>query len=1497
MLTKITITLFLSMTCFVAGESISVEPATTHQSPITNHQKTNSALAYLKGARASGRLSKIAGTDSIDVSIRFVREPSESILSELEDRGVGFYRMDGEILHVGRIYGARISWAALPALEENEAVERIESCWHPKVVSPLDVSGPEIQADQVWNLSARPPALTGQGVRIAMFDTGVDVFHPTFWRADGEPVHWMDKNDNARFDNGVDGVDTDGDGVFDLDEVLRFWDTEIVDHHYQFSPIPGVFEADLDWLYNDRNRNGRRDFGPEAGFTGSDPTFGEPMYGIVDGNGNNALDPGEKLIPLHTCKIVASLENNGIERRGGGLLYDRGDGVNHGTCSCGIAAGGASLGRRLVGIAPGAELLVANRANLSPEWYIPWARKLGADIMVYEFGTWLFEFMDGSSNLEQMIAALAREGIVQLTASGNLAGPKRKKHCRTEVPAGGSRSIRINIPRDIGVRQIYLTALWILGKWESEKVRDTPSLAFRMISPSGKIMHLAGTGEPTKTDDVEAFSQYEISSRGTSKMDIVLYRENGADGVWTLVAENRGESDQRMDGFVTDDVTDWVDGAQFLDFVTDDGTVTWPGTADEAITVAAYDPRGTRNTKGAINDFSGWGKRIDGAPLVDLAAPGSIVYTAQSHYVGKKTLGGYGPFEGTSSALPHVAGAAALLLQADPTLTHDGVRRALTEGALRDAFTGAVPNDRWGYGKLRILDALSKTGFASNTPPLISATTLLPDTDDERHSYEVTACVQDADSVAQAALFFSADSVHFEEVPMQPHHGITQKPTESLRDIPCCSVVDSSLDPQFFRAAIPARTLGTKIWYYVRAVDRKGAVSTDPPGAPKRTFSFTVVEGHPLFECVSSVVEGKADGSDRVAAWGDYDGDGFPDLFVVREGGPDRLYHNEGNGAFAEVAEKLGVADEGRGRWAAWGDYDLDGDPDLFAVRDGQTNLLYRNDGTRFVAGSWGCEGFPWRRGRMAVWGDYDGDGFPDLYVVNTGQTNSLYRNLGDGHFEDVSSASGTDDRGRGTAAAWGDFDLDGNLDLYVVNEGSANVLYRNQGDGTFSNGASEMDVADSGPGRHAIWGDFDLDGDPDLYVVNDRTDNLLFVNRPDSAFAERGWRMGIALAGPDRSATAADVDNDGDLDLYAVEEGQPDVLYRNEDGGFIHNPFGATEDTGPGIYAAFADYDLDGGLDFVLLKAGAPNRLYRNVHAEQHFIGIKLWKGIGARIRVTAGGSTQTRRVVADNGLPIHFGLGSNNEVRQIEIAWPSGRIQSLRFLPADQHLLIPEDVKIKTFVWPGDCDNDGTVDAADLFPIEAHWHTDGPPRIGAGSLWIGRGAALWNPPNAVFADANGDGIVDERDIASIAKNWGRMHPTVRGRPTVRADVTEAYLHLYKNMQPIASKTMKAFVRDQLERLGIPFQIALTNFPNPFDKETTFRLDVPPEADRVCLQIYNVTGQRIRTLLHEDHTPGRIAISWDGRDAYGRRGASGVYLCRLDIGESRVVRKIMLLR
>jgi hypothetical protein len=222
--------------------------------------------------------------------------------------------------------------------------------------------------------------------------------------------------------------------------------------------------------------------------------------------------------------------------------------------------------------------------------------------------------------------------------------------------------------------------------------------------------------------------------------------------------------------------------------------------------------------------------------------------------------------------------------------------------------------------------------------------------------------------------------------------------------------------------------------------------------------------------------------------------------------------------------------------------------------------------------------------------------------------------------------------------------------------------------------------------------------------------------------------------------------------------------------------------------------------------------------------------------------------------------------------------------------------------------------VDETDLLPIESYWHTEGPPRIGAASSgglggnpqsairnpqssWIGQGAAPWNPPNATFADGNGDGIVDERDIASIATNWGRTHPTHGGTPIIKADIIEAYLHLYRNMRTIASETMKTFVRDQLERLDIPPKIALTHFPNPFDEQTTFYLDVPPEAVRVRLEIYNLTGQRIRTLLYEETMPGRVAISWDGRDERGRRVASGLYFCRLDIGKSRTVRKVIVLR
>ena len=441
-------------------------------------------------------------------------------------------------------------------------------------------------------------------------------------------------------------------------------------------------------------------------------------------------------------------------------------------------------------------------------------------------------------------------------------------------------------------------------------------------------------------------------------------------------------------------------------------------------------------------------------------------------------------------------------------------------------------------------------------------------------------------------------------------------------------------------------------------------VVTPPPAVDQ---AITVVESG-----VTDATRGPLGdlGSGAAVAWGDYDNDGDLDLYLANAGQANKLFRNDG-GAFVDITGGP-LGDDGNGRAVAWGDFDNDGDLDLYLANDGSANRLFRNDGggtfVDVAAGTPLADAGP---GQGVAWGDYDGDGDLDLYLSNFGSANRLFRSDG-GTFVDVAPGTPLADAGNGQGVAWADYDGDGDLDLYLVNFGQANRLFRNDG-GTFVDVAPGSPLADAGPGRGAAWGDYDNDGDLDLYLVNFLgAANRLFRN-DDGTFVD-ATSGPLADTGNGRGATWGDYDNDGDLDLYLADYGSADRLFRNDGGGTFVDVAGDTPlaDAGFGVAVAWGDYDNDGDLDLYLAKSGQANKLLRNdLASNNHWLQVGLWgtvsnrAGIGARVTVVAGGVTRTRELSGGSGygsqdaLVASFGLGPATAIDSLFVRWPSGTLQ----------------------------------------------------------------------------------------------------------------------------------------------------------------------------------------------------------------------------------------------
>jgi hypothetical protein len=444
------------------------------------------------------------------------------------------------------------------------------------------------------------------------------------------------------------------------------------------------------------------------------------------------------------------------------------------------------------------------------------------------------------------------------------------------------------------------------------------------------------------------------------------------------------------------------------------------------------------------------------------------------------------------------------------------------------------------------------------------------------------------------------------------------------------------------------------------------------------------------FEDVTEKAGLQGEGYGMGVAVGDYDNDGFEDLYVTALGG-NRLYHNNGDGTFSDVTEKAGVKGSGWSTSAAWVDLDNDGLLDLVVLR-------YLD---------WDFDD---------VWCGEHKEGYraychPDFFKP---VAPLVYHNNGDGTFSEVASKLGLAKPGKGLGIAIADYDRDGHTDLFVANDSMTEFLYRNKGDGTFEEVGLPAGVAVDGDGRTFAgmgvdFADYKNDGLPGLIVTDLANQRYsLYENNGDGTFTYASQVYGLGPMTMTHSGWGIrffDYDNDGRLDLLIAQGHDLDTIELNNPNLHYREPMLVAHNNGKGFSdvsaasgevfrqswvsrgLAIGDLDNDGRLDAVVTRNDGPAHILHNeTQSENHWLTLKLVghksnrDAIGAEVKVKTSASLQMVTVttagsyLSSSDKRVHFGLGKENRAANIEIRWPSGIVQILKEVRADQILLVDE-------------------------------------------------------------------------------------------------------------------------------------------------------------------------------------------------------------------------------
>ncbi|MCL4176367.1 MAG: VCBS repeat-containing protein [Verrucomicrobia bacterium] len=443
-------------------------------------------------------------------------------------------------------------------------------------------------------------------------------------------------------------------------------------------------------------------------------------------------------------------------------------------------------------------------------------------------------------------------------------------------------------------------------------------------------------------------------------------------------------------------------------------------------------------------------------------------------------------------------------------------------------------------------------------------------------------------------------------------------------------------------------------------------------------------------------------------AVGDYDNDGMPDVYVANgSADADVLYRNTGTlVAFNQIL----LQDSRLTPTAAWADWDNDGELDLFVPAFSQHgDELY--SASYLMAVGHGEAAFPPTPPLLGIsgyhacggWADFNEDGYLDLYIGAYRESSALYYGDPRGGLRLVNGSPITLTPSNVNGCGWADYDNDGDMDLFVANSHAGdNALFRNDGGAGFVTITEGAIVKSGGTSIGVDWGDYDNDGDLDLVVANGANSNeFLYRNEGNGEFVRIIEGPVVSSGGTSFSVAWGDCDNDGDLDLFVANNwNQPDFLFENQgDGTFVRILEGEwVNDSNSGSACAWVDFDNDGFLDLFIANGhenGTPemNSLYRNEGNDNAWMMISLIgtasnrSAIGARVRAWAhvgGREVQQLRHVRSGGDPaqkdlrLHFGLGDATKVDVLRIEWPSGIVQELKDVPANQILAVTEPPRL---------------------------------------------------------------------------------------------------------------------------------------------------------------------------------------------------------------------------